>query len=430
MADLKFLTPVQISGSSETSTSLKVFGSGSISGGLTVSNGLTVSAGAVSLPANSLTASQINNFTSDVRGQFSNGTGVTITNGSVAIGQAVGVNDSVTFENVQIKGNITTDTSEDKILWSGVGAGNKITIGGSGSTLEVAGNLTVQGTTTTVDSITVNVGDKNLNLGTGSTNLTTLDGGGIDLGTTAEVQWRYNNTSTAWKSNVNVDLASTKVYKINGTEVLSSTALGSGVTASSLTSVGTLGGLTVGGISTLSGAVLFKSDTEVVIGGGGGPTTYISTASLNDLTGTLNVLFQSLSQIPDTSGLLEKQTYKDFRSYSYAAKGAGSTVQFILSGSGVNGSNGSAAVTASCPVLLSGSSAAGVATAFRYASFDVSVREQGTNIWKNDLVSVQIEPSALLNSYYWPLVTVEAPALASGGEIRLIVVQEAAGEVI
>jgi len=426
MADLKFLTPVQISGSSGSSTVLKVFGSGSISGGLTVSNGLTVSAGDVSLPANSLTASQVNNFTSDVRGQFSNGTGVTITNGSVAIGQAVGTTDSVTFDNVKINGNITTDDNESKSLWTNVGVGSTITVGASGSTVQIAGNLTVKGTTTSVESTIVNVGDKNINLGTGSATLSVLDGGGIDLGTGAEVQWRYNNTSTAWKSNVDVDVASTKKYRINGTEVLSSTALGSGVTASSLTSVGTLSGLTVGGSSTLSGTVLYKSNTEMATGG----QVYVSTASLNDLTGTLDVLFQGLSQVPDTSGLLSKQTYKDFRSYSYATKGVGSTVQFILSGSGVNGSNGSAAVTASCPVLLSGSSAAGVATAFRYASFDVSVREQGTNIWKNDLVSVQIEPSALLNSYYWPLVTVEAPALASGGEIRLIVVQEAAGEVI
>jgi len=41
-------------------------------------------------------------------------------------------------------------------------------------------------------------------------------------------------------SSVNLDLASAKVYKIGGTSVLSSSALGSGVTGSSLTQVGTI----------------------------------------------------------------------------------------------------------------------------------------------------------------------------------------------
>ena len=38
--------------------------------------------------------------TSDVRGKFSEGTGVTISSGEISIGQAVGTGDSVTFASV------------------------------------------------------------------------------------------------------------------------------------------------------------------------------------------------------------------------------------------------------------------------------------------------------------------------------------------
>jgi hypothetical protein len=50
----------------------------------------------------------------------------------------------------------------------------------------------------------------------------------------------------------NMDLDATYTYKINNTNVLTATALGSGVTSSSLTSVGTLTALTVSGTATFS----------------------------------------------------------------------------------------------------------------------------------------------------------------------------------
>jgi hypothetical protein len=259
MADLKVLTALSAS------SGVAVSGSA----GLIVNQGgLTVNAGTVTLPANSLTASSINNFTTDVRGQFSNGTGVTITNGQVSIGQAVGTGDSVQFENVKINGNITTDDNENKTLWTSVGNGSTITVGGAGSTVEIAGNLTVKGTTTTVDSNTVNVGDANLNLGTGSADLGTLSGGGIDLGSGSVVQWRYDNTSGGWRSNKNVDLASGQIYKINNTEVLSATALGSGITASSLTSVGTITSLTAS-VLNVTGEVKLDG-SSITLGNGSG----------------------------------------------------------------------------------------------------------------------------------------------------------------
>ena len=105
----------------------------------------------------------------------------------------------------------------------------------------VTGNLTVNGTTTTVNSTTVTVDDILIELGavTTPTNIT-AEGGGINLLGLTNKTLTWLGANTAWTSSENFDLVTGKTYKINGTNVLSSTTLGSGVTSSSLTSVGTI----------------------------------------------------------------------------------------------------------------------------------------------------------------------------------------------
>lgn len=106
----------------------------------------------------------------------------------------------------------------------------------------VGGNLTVQGTTTTVNSTTVDVADKNITLGNVTTpSDTTADGGGITLKGATDKTFNWVDATDAWTSSEHINLASGKAYYINGTSVLSGTTLGSGVTSSSLTSVGTIG---------------------------------------------------------------------------------------------------------------------------------------------------------------------------------------------
>lgn len=117
--------------------------------------------------------------------------------------------------------------------------------------LTLAGNLTVNGTTTTVNTQTLVVEDKNIELGVvGTPTDLTADGGGITLKGTTDKTINWVDATDSWTSSEHVDLAIGKSYRINGTEVLSGTTLGSGVTGSSLTSVGTLGSLTVTGSAT------------------------------------------------------------------------------------------------------------------------------------------------------------------------------------
>ena len=126
----------------------------------------------------------------------------------------------------------------------------------------VGGNLTVSGTTTTVNSTTVTVDDKNLELGSVATPTdSTADGGGITLKGATDKTFNWVNSTDCWTSSENIDLASGKDYKINGTSVLSGSTLGSGVTSSSLTAVGTL---TTG---------TWNASTITVANGGTGATT-------------------------------------------------------------------------------------------------------------------------------------------------------------
>jgi len=105
----------------------------------------------------------------------------------------------------------------------------------------ISGNLTVNGTETIINVDTLQVEDKTIEMGnvTTPTDLT-ADGGGIVLKSASDKTILWVNSTDSWTSSENIDLASGKTYKIAGTDVLSATALGSGVTDSSLTSVGTI----------------------------------------------------------------------------------------------------------------------------------------------------------------------------------------------
>ena len=122
----------------------------------------------------------------------------------------------------------------------------------------VTGDLTVNGTTTTLNTTTLAVEDFNITMGLTLTSAANCTGAGIGIGVGTGITFAYDHsTSAGWLSSVNLDLASAKVYKIGGTSVLSSSALGSGVTGSSLTQVGTItSGTWSGSFGAVSGANL------------------------------------------------------------------------------------------------------------------------------------------------------------------------------
>jgi len=145
--------------------------------------------------------------------------------------------------------NITTNTisgpSELTIDPAGVGDDT--------GSVRIKGDLYVDGTQTVINSTTVEIADFVVGIATTATTPALMDGAGIKIGINKTFLYNDNSgNNPSLKSSENLNVASGKHYQVGETEVLSSTTLGSGVTLSSLTTVGTLTHLNVSGVTTAS----------------------------------------------------------------------------------------------------------------------------------------------------------------------------------
>ena len=135
-------------------------------------------------------------------------------------------------------------------------------------TVTISGNLQVDGTTTTLNSTTLEIADKNLVIAKNAANDAAADGAGITIDSgDGSKTLNWIDSSNNWTSSESWDLASGKGYHINNTSVINSTTLGSGVINSSLTSVGTLTELTVNGDVDVSGNSTFGANGSITSGG-------------------------------------------------------------------------------------------------------------------------------------------------------------------
>ena len=147
-----------------------------------------------------------------------------------------------------------------------------------GGDATIDGNLVVKGSTFNVDVGNLRVEDKQIELAIQSDssvgNNAAVDLGGVVLKSSdndKEFIWR--NSTNAWTSSVNVDLAPTMGYYVDGAEVLNKTTIGSTVTtATGLTQVGTLTSLAVDNITlnnyaigTSGGGLQLTSDGSITI---------------------------------------------------------------------------------------------------------------------------------------------------------------------
>lgn len=242
-------------------------------------------------------------------------TTVAVTN-NATVGGTLGVtgNTTLTGDLAVNGGDITTTATGTATVFNTNattlnigGAATTVSIGAATGTatinnanVVITGNLTVNGTTTTINSTTIAVDDITLELGTVATPTdTTANGGGIVLkgATDKSITW----STTGWTSSEDFNLVTGKAYEINGTSVLNATTLGSGVTASSLTSVGTIGTGTWQGTiiaGQYGGTGVNNSGKTITLGGnlttsGAFATTLTVTAATNvtlPTTGTLATL--------------------------------------------------------------------------------------------------------------------------------------------
>ena len=148
----------------------------------------------------------------------------------------------------------------------------------SGTDLTLSGNLTVNGTTTNINSTNLVVEDKNIVLGdTETPSDATADGGGITLKGTTDKTFNWVDATDAWTSSEHINLASGKTLKYNGTDLVAAQSGNSGkylTTDGTSTSWGTVAGYsapTLGSTSIASGATVttISGLTDIVLNGAG-----------------------------------------------------------------------------------------------------------------------------------------------------------------
>jgi hypothetical protein len=220
-------------------------------GALTLAGTLTISSNKVLTLGGSFTTSGAHATTLTTTGT----TGVTLpTTGTLATLAGSETFTNKTLTSPAVTTSLTTGSTTFALVNTTAttvnfaGAATTLSIGASSGTttvnnnLVVTGNLTVNGTTTTVNATTITVDDINIELGSvASPTDVTANGGGITLKGATDKTFNWVSSTAAWTSSEDFNLLTGKVYEINGTTVLSSTTLGSGVTSSSLTTVGTIG---------------------------------------------------------------------------------------------------------------------------------------------------------------------------------------------
>jgi hypothetical protein len=118
-------------------------------------------------------------------------------------------------------------------------------------TLDVAGNaiirgdLTVEGTTTTINSTELTIDDLNITVASGAVDSAAADGAGITVAG-ADASFTYDDAYSAWTSSEHINLVASKNLKMGGTDVITTVSSStfrletSVVSAAGLTELGTL----------------------------------------------------------------------------------------------------------------------------------------------------------------------------------------------
>lgn len=210
--------PLAIGGSAASTVTLE----GDVTGTANVSSGTITISTTIASNSVALGTDTTGNYVNDITG----GTGVTVTGTAgegwtptVAIGQAVGTSDSVSFAGGTFSGDVAVNGGDLTTTVTGTatlfnanattlnigGAATTISIGAnSGNTtvnnsLIVTGDLTVNGTTTTLNTTNLAVEDNTVVLNSGVTGSPSLDAGiEVERGTSDNVSILWNETSDKW----------------------------------------------------------------------------------------------------------------------------------------------------------------------------------------------------------------------------------------
>jgi hypothetical protein len=181
--------------------------------------------------------------------------------------------------------DLTTDLAAKAPL-----ASPALTGDASAVNLTISGNLTVNGTTTNLNSTSLVIEDKNIILAdVASPTDTTADGGGITIKGATDKTLNWVDATDAFTSSEHINLASGKDYYLNGTLVTAATQTLTNKTLTSPTintPTLTLSATT----STSSGRIAFDATNDKIIVGDGtsaiefAPSTFLTSAQTGSYT--------------------------------------------------------------------------------------------------------------------------------------------------
>ncbi len=157
---------------------------------LTVNSNSVSLGGSVTLDTDDIGEGSTNLYFTNARAQgaISGGTGVTVSSGTISIGQDVATSSTPTFGNITTTGYIAGPATFTI---------DPAAVGDNTGTVVIARNLHVDGTTTTINSTTLEVDDLNITLASGAANAAAANGAGITVdGASATIT--YDGTNDEW----------------------------------------------------------------------------------------------------------------------------------------------------------------------------------------------------------------------------------------
>ena len=140
-------------------------------------------------------------------------------------------------------------------------------VGLNTGSVRIKGDLYVDGATISVNTGDVEFGDFVVGIASTVPTNALLDGAGIGIGSTGIRKFiRYNNASDTLQSSIGFSVPDSGAFKTGTATVLNKTTLGTTVVNSSLTSVGTLGALTVSGQTVVGSGVTLNANGVIATG--------------------------------------------------------------------------------------------------------------------------------------------------------------------